>query len=185
MSRLIPKILEAVQIESVSVNKGTITITRTEWHKEPELGIGYKLYPEGAKDDLEWSSSNEEVATVDAHGYVTFHKAGKVTIRCQSKGNPNAKASKKFKVKDTKVESITLKKSKITLKKKKSYQLEIKKIKPSQAVNQKVKWKTSDKHVATVDKNGKVKAVGKGECIITCEAKDGSGAKAEVTVKVK
>ena len=88
-------------------------------------------------------------------------------------------------VEDKLVKSIKLNKKSATLKKGKTLQLEIKKIKPADAFNQKVKWSSSDKDVAKVDKKGKVKAVGKGECIITCEAKDGSGAIAKVKIKVK
>ena len=83
------------------------------------------------------------------------------------------------------VESIKLNKTKATLKKGKTLQLRIKTIKPSNAANKSVKWKTSNKKVATVDKNGKVKAVGKGTCTITCTAKDGSKVSAKVTIKVK
>lgn len=85
----------------------------------------------------------------------------------------------------TPVESIKLNKSKATLKKGKTLQLSIKKIKPADATDTRVKWKSSDKSVAKVDKNGKVKAVGKGTCIITCTAQDGSNVSAEVKIKVK
>lgn len=88
-------------------------------------------------------------------------------------------------VKDQQIKSIKLNKKSVSIKKKETYQLKIKKTDPAAAISQKFKWTTSDKKVAKVDKNGKVKAVGKGECTITCEATDGSGVKAEVKVKVK
>ena len=55
---------------------------------------------------------------------------------------------------------------------------------PSNAKNKALTWKSSNPKVATVDANGKLKAVGVGSTTITCTAKDGSGAKAtcEVTV---
>ena len=71
-----------------------------------------------------------------------------------------------------------------TLKKGKTLTLKIKTIKPADAVNQKVKWTSSNPKVAKVDKNGKVTAVGKGSCVITCTAQDGSKVKATVKIKV-
>ncbi len=54
-------------------------------------------------------------------------------------------------------------------------------IDPSSAENADVKWSSSDKDVAVVSKNGKVTAIGAGECTITVEAQ-GKEATCEVTV---
>ena len=86
---------------------------------------------------------------------------------------------------DKRVTAITLNKKTATLKAGKTLQLKIKKITPKDAVNQKVKWKSSNRKVATVDKNGKVTAVKAGTCKITCTAADGSKVcvVCEITVK--
>lgn len=83
------------------------------------------------------------------------------------------------------VTSIKLNKKEATLKKGKTLRLKVKKILPADADNKKVYWETSNPAVATVTTAGKVKAVGKGFCIITCTAADGSGVSAacEITVK--
>ncbi len=48
--------------------------------------MNVSLYPEiCTKDLLEWSSSNQSVATVDPNGTVTFHSTGTVTISVQQK----------------------------------------------------------------------------------------------------
>ena len=57
-------------------------------------------------------------------------------------------------------------------------------ITPSNASNKNVTWKSSNSKVATVDKNGNVKAIAEGTVKITATAKDGSGKKASVTIKV-
>jgi len=57
--------------------------------------------------------------------------------------------------------------------------------KPSDATNKAVTWKSSNTKIATVDKNGKVKAVKKGTVTITATAKDGSGKKVTCKVTVK
>ena len=56
---------------------------------------------------------------------------------------------------------------------------------PSYADNKNVIWKSSDEKVATVDKNGKVTAIGNGTAIITATSVSGNyTAKSEITVKI-
>ena len=184
-SRTIPAPEKAKKIKSVKIINTKTELTRTMDHEEPTLRLDCSIDPDHAINDLEWSSSNEKVATVDEYGIVTAHKKGKATITCKSKGDQKVKSSCKITVKDKQIKSIKLNKNKVTIKKKETFQLEVKKVKPSDAVSRKFKWSSSDEKIATVDKNGKVKAKKKGECIITCEAKDGGGAKAEVKIKVK
>jgi len=57
-------------------------------------------------------------------------------------------------------------------------------ISPAGAVK-KLKWKSSNPNVATVDNNGKLTAVKGGNCIITCETIDGTNFKATCKVNVK
>jgi uncharacterized protein YjdB len=47
----------------------------------------------------------------------------------------------------------------------------------------KVRWYSTNANVATVDANGRVKAVGKGSCTIYAIANNGVRNKAKVTVK--
>ncbi len=83
------------------------------------------------------------------------------------------------------VTSIKLNKSKASIRKGKTLSLNIKKILPENATNKNVLWFTSDSKIATVSSTGKVKAIGKGTCIITCMAADGSGVATTCTIKVK
>lgn len=85
---------------------------------------------------------------------------------------------------DVKVSRITLSASTgLTLTKGQTQKLTAT-IAPANATNKEVKWKTSDKNVATVSENGLVTAVGGGDATITCTAKDGSNVKATCKVTV-
>ncbi len=87
--------------------------------------------------------------------------------------------------KNIRVESITLNKTKIKMKKGETFNLKVKSIKPSTATRKKVKWESTDTTIATVNQKGKVKAKKKGTCYITCTATDGSGIKEFCRIIVK
>ncbi len=88
-----------------------------------------------------------------------------------------------------KVKKITLNKKKVSLRKKKKCQLKVKvKVSPQtkaneKAVMSKVKWTSSNKKVAAVTKNGKVKAKKKGKATITVKYSKKIKATCKVTVK--
>ena len=175
-----------VSVSSIKLNKTKATLTRTAAKKKPTLQLTATVGPADADDlSVEWSSSDPKVAKVSQKGKVTALKPGTVVITCTAKDGSGVKATCKITVKDKLVSKITLNKTKASIKKGKTLELSVKTIKPAEAVNQQVEWTTSDKKIATVDKNGVVTAKKKGTCVITCTAKD-SGKKqvtCEITVK--
>lgn len=87
------------------------------------------------------------------------------------------------------VKKIKLNKKKLTLKKGKKYQLKIT-VKPNnkatiKLAKSKLKWKSSNKKVVTVSKNGKLKAKKKGKATITVKYSKKIKATCKVTVKKK
>ena len=58
-------------------------------------------------------------------------------------------------------------------------------VKPDNAWNRTVTWSSSDPSIATVDENGTVTAIARGEAIITAESADGVTAECKVTVEKK
>lgn len=81
------------------------------------------------------------------------------------------------------VAKITLSKTKMGMKKGETVTLKAV-VTPSNADNKAVKWSSSNTKVATVDKNGKVKALKNGTATIKATAKDGSGVSASCKVTV-
>ena len=86
--------------------------------------------------------------------------------------------------KDTKVTSISLNKTSLSLAKGKSATLTAT-VKPTNVTNKAVTWTSSNTKVATVDSKGKVTAKAKGTATITCKAADGSGKTATCKITVK
>ncbi len=86
--------------------------------------------------------------------------------------------------KDTKVTSISLSKTSLSLAKGKSATLTAT-VKPTKATKKAVTWTSSNTKVATVDAKGKVTAKAKGTATITCKAADGSGKTATCKITVK
>ncbi len=61
--------------------------------------------------------------------------------------------------------------------------LEDKKKKMINSEDAKVRYLTSNSNVATVDKNGNIKAVGKGTCYVYALSRNGVSSKIKITVK--
>ena len=126
-----------------------------------------------------YASSNKKIATVSASGLVTAKKAGTATITVKTKNGK--KATLKIKVVDpTAPTKVKLNKTgTVKLKKGKTLQLTAT-VYPDTAVTT-LTWKSSNKKVATVSKDGVVKGLKKGTATITVKTKNGKTA----TVKIK
>jgi len=117
-----------------------------------------------------------------------FYRCNKLVIYC-TKNSVAHKYAKSNEIpystgeKKVPVSSIRLSEKKVTLQKGDKRVLEVL-ISPVDATKASVTWKSSDKKVATVNKKGKVKAVGNGVAVITATAADGSGKKATCKIIV-
>lgn len=85
---------------------------------------------------------------------------------------------------DRKVKSVTLNKTKLSLKRGKRQKLTAQ-VGPSDAYKKTLAWTSSNPKVAKVTKRGVVKALAKGRAVITAKAQDQSGRKASCNVTVK
>lgn len=173
----------ANRVKSIELDKKNVTITI----KKDEMGKSIRLVatvkPRGASNKtLKWKSSDTSVATVDADGVVTSVGFGKCTITARATDGSGEKAKCTVNVVKKQVTSVKI--TGDTRMKKGATQQLIAAIKPVRAYDQRVKWKSSNTRLATVDKNGVVTALRKGTVTITCTARDGSREKGSIRIKI-
>ncbi|MBR4748123.1 MAG: Ig-like domain-containing protein [Abditibacteriota bacterium] len=136
---------------------------------------------DASEQGLIWSSYDKTIATVDANGVVRGVAPGSTTIRVKTR---DGGFTDKCKVKVTiSVTGVTLSKTSATLEVGKTLALTAAVV-PSDAVNKAVKWTSYDTSIATVDADGKVKAIAPGTTNIKVKTKDG-GFTAKCKIKVK
>ena len=73
---------------AIAIEGSTATVER-----DKTIQLTAKLDPENSTDTVEWSSKNEDIATVDEKGLVTGVSAGETTITAKVKGNDNLSAT--------------------------------------------------------------------------------------------
>lgn len=127
---------------------------------------------------ITWTASGDAVS-IGADGTLEAKESGKATVTAKTKDGKEAKCEVTVL---PLIEEIGLPESiELEVGGKESEALEIAK-KPENGVGE-ITWQSSDEEVATVDENGTVTAVGKGECEVTASV-NGVEAKTKVTVGV-
>lgn len=152
--------------ESFDIDKYVMTIERNE---EETIAV-INVLPEGASKRVDWTSSDETVATVDENGKVTGVNPGECIITARAHKKPEL--YKSCAVTCIGVTGVTLNKEYISIIPDETTQL-IATVTPSTAPNKDVTWLSSDESIATVDANGLVSGITTGNCIITVTTVDG------------
>lgn len=124
-----------------------------------------KLAKAASKLTVEWTSSDESVATVDETGTVTAVAAGEANVTASVKDTDIA-ASTHIKVVVTPTGVAVPESIDLVTNGKNTKDLDAKLV-PADATDVKLAYESSDESVATVDETGKVTAVTNGECTIT------------------
>jgi len=134
--------------------------------------------PSGSETNFTYKTSNKKVATVDAKGKIKAKKTGKANITVTSANGKSVTIKVTVKKAPNKITVTTKAK---TLKKGKTFKIKYKL--PKNTASNKITFKSSNKKVATVDENGKVKALKKGKATITVQTFNKKKAKIKITVK--
>ena len=124
-----------------------------------------KLAKAASKLTVEWTSSDESVATVDETGTVTAVAAGEANVTAFVK-DADIAASTHIKVVVTPTGVVAPESIDLVTNGENTKDLDAKLV-PADATDVKLAYESSDESVATVDETGKVTAVANGECTIT------------------
>ena len=130
-----------------------------------------------AHASYEWSVKDKKIASVTQTGVITGKKAGKTTVTVKTQNGKTAKVTVYVRKAPGKV---TLNKSSVALKVKKTVQL---KAELPENTYSAITWTSSDERIATVSDSGKVTAVAVGTAQITATTFNNKKASCEVEVK--
>ncbi len=165
-------------VTGITLNKSSMSL-----HTGKNESLTVTISPGNATNKaVTWKSSDATVATVSTSGKVTAVAPGKATITVTAKDGSGKSASCEVTV-IRPVTGVTLNKNSVELVTGESETLTAT-VKPDNASNKALTWKSSDTTVATVSSSGKITAVGPGTATITATAKDGSGKSASCNVRV-
>lgn len=119
--------------------------------------------------NVQWTSSNNSVATVDSNGVVTSKNSGSTIITATTH---NGLKTEFFIEVETPVTNITLNSNEINLNTGGTFKLDAT-VNPSNASNKNIKWISANESIATVDKSGNVIADVAGTTYISAVSADG------------
>ena len=161
-------------------NKATgISFTKKKVELQPGLKYytDYVVLPEtDVSQNLNWTSSDESVATVSKTGLITAVSVGKAEITGTTTDGSNLSATLSVEVKPVTVKQMGLNHPWLRYTKEQigeTKQLEVNYYSPDNAENKSVKrWESLDPSVATVDDKGLVTVVGSGRAEIRAYSTD-------------
>ena len=164
-----------VPVDGVSLDQSSLTMfvggTAT---------LAATVSPADATDKtVKWSSSDVTVVNVDGGGVLTAISEG-VAVVSVSTGSFSAYCVVTVAEKDVAVADVLLDRSAVSLLVGESVVINAAVV-PSNATEKTIAWNSSDETVASVDKNGKVRALKKGTAVVTASC-SGKSANCDVTV---
>ena len=171
-----------IPITEISLDKSSATLTEGD-----TTTLVATVLPENTTDSksVSWSSSNSEVATVDANGTVTAKRAGTAVITATSTNGKTAGCTVTVSRKEIPITEISLDKSSATLTEGETTTLVATVLPENTTYGKSVKWSSSNVAVATVDLMGKVTAKSAGTAVITATSENGKTASCTITVNKK
>lgn len=158
-----PKVIE---VTGITLNQTTLNL-----NEGGNYTLKATVTPSDATDPtVTWSSDNPSAAIV-SDGVVAALKAGDATITAKA-GEKTASCRVTVVSEAVHVESVSLDRTTLTVEINKSAKLTAT-IKPSDATNVKMNWSSGNTGVATVDDEGNVKGLAKGNATITVSTEEG------------
>lgn len=155
--------IDARDIERVGDKTVTMGLNQTR-----QLQV--KITPSDTTNkNVQWTSSNNSVATVDSNGVVISKNSGSTIITATTH---NGLKTEFFIEVETPVTNITLNSNEINLNPGGTFKLDAT-VNPSNASNKNIKWISANESIATVDQSGNVTADVAGTTYISAVSADG------------
>jgi len=159
-------------VESIKII-GSDSITK-------ETTYSVNILPDYATNkEVEWSISDEKIATVDQNGVVTPVTSGLVTITVSAKDGSGIVATKEINIVKF-AESIEIT-GEDSISSPAQYTAIVS---PDYTSNKEVVWSVDNEAIATVDEVGIITPVTAGKIVLTATAKDGSGVSSTKTINI-
>ena len=156
-----------LQIEKINVSIDDPIIKKGETKK-----ITVEILPEEAKDqEIEYISSNKNVATVDSLGNILGIKSGNAVITVKAKEN-NVSANLSIQV-YTPITDMQLNVENLNLQIGDAFIIKPT-ILPTDASNQNIKYQSENSNIAQIDNAGKITAIEEGTTKIIVQTEDGN-----------
>ncbi len=169
-------------IEVSGISLSNYELLMREGHTAELIAV---VSPEDATDKtVTWKSEDESIATVDNNGIVTAIKTGVVNINATTVNGLSATCVVTVVPVVVAVKEITLNRTELELTEDDNFTL-IATIKPDDATDKTVTWKSSNRTVAVVSENGVVTALTAGEAVIYASSSNGLTAECNLTVLPK
>lgn len=160
----------------------TLNCNEADVHLHQTLQLNATILPSDAHQQVEWSSSNNNVATVSESGLVTPVALGNAIIYAATVDGSNKKALCVITVLPAVAVGVQMNQTAAAMKVGQTFQLNAT-VSPADA-SQEVAWASSNTSVATVNENGLVTAMSLGDATITATTKDGTNLSASCAVTV-
>ena len=171
-----------VEVKEIKLEGIAISNKLDVMYKQQYIQLEILYTPENTTDDktIEWSSSDETVATVSETGHLLALKQGTTTITAKS---GNLTDSFELTVKEIPLTALKINAETQNLKVGESLKLEAEFIPNNSTEYRTLEWTSSDESIITVDNQGNVTAVKPGKAIVTAVAYNGVKTQIELTVE--
>lgn len=171
---------------AITVMQGVTGVQLSDNILEIPVGETYEMeanvLPKNASNkNVKWSSSNEEIFTVDEEGEIEGIGGGVAVLTCTTEEGGFMDYCVVTVIEE--VTTVQLDKNSYKLGLNSTYQL-VATVSGERATNKDVIWSSTDPDVVSVDDNGRITGLELGYATIMCEAADGSGASDICEVRV-
>lgn len=169
------------EVPHIQIEKINVSADKTELKKGESIKLKVEILPDEAKDhEVEYTSSNPKVATVDNSGNIIAQKSGTTTITVKAKEN-DVRGEIQIKV-YTPVTGIELTSENLVMQEGDCF-IVTPIVLPTDADNKNVTYSSENEQIATIDSNGNIIAVKEGKTKMTITTEEGSF-KSEIDVTV-